>query len=109
MAAIAAIRLGTSDEKGVLRAEWDGEEWTYENLPRPEAHEEVLWELTQDLAHLEFGKTQAMIFAKFVGVEPPYNHRHWAWINKEIMELHVERGLGIIVLPISNDDLLLLT
>lgn len=109
MAALAAIRLGTSDTKGAVRAEFDGEEWSYENLPKPTTQEEVLWELIQDEAHLEFGKTQAMIFAKFAGVDAPYNHRHWSWINKAIMELHVERGLGIIVLPMSNDDLLLVT
>ena len=109
MAAICAIRLGTSDAKGVLRAEWDGEEWTDENLPRPEEHEEVLWELMQDEARLEFGKTQALVFRKLAGEVPPYNHGLMSWVTKSIMDLHVERGLGIIVLPMSNDDLLLLT
>ena len=109
MAVVCAMRLGSSDAKGVLRAEWDGEGWSYENLPKPEAYEEVLWELEQMEARLEFGKTQAMIFRKLTGVDPPYNHRHMSWVTNSIMDLHVERGLGIIVLPISNDDLLLLT
>lgn len=109
MATICAIRLGTSDMKGVLRAEWDGEDWTYENLPKPKTYEDVLWELEQMEAEMEFDKTEAMIFSKLAGERPPYNHRHMSWVAKSIMEHHVERGLGIIVLPMSNDDLLLVT
>ena len=89
MAAICAMRLGSSDVQRAVRAEWDGEEWTYEILPKPEAYEEVLWELEQIEAESEFGKTQAMVFRDLAGEDPPYNHRLMSWVTKSIMDRHV--------------------
>ena len=109
MATIAAIRIDTENTEAVSRAEWDGENWTLEDLPKPSGMSAMLWEVKQMKARLEFRHSQVTIQDKLMTERAPYNMRYHHWVAKSIMEHHVERGLGKIVLPMSKNDLLRLT
>lgn len=109
MAAIAVIRIGSVKTKGLFRAEFDGENWTYEELPKPEGLQDTIWQLNKIEARAEFKITQADVYLKLLGEDPPYNMDLLPWAAKLVMDQHVERGLGLIVQPISKDDLLILT
>ena len=109
MAAIAAIRIDTGDTKAVFRAEWDGEDWTFKDLPKPSKMSAMLWKVNQMEAQLEFRHSKVTIHDKLMTERPPYNMRFMPWVAKSIMEHHVERGLGKIIQPVSKDRLLRLT
>lgn len=113
MAAICAMQIGTEDTKDVFRVEWDGEDWIYKDMSKPaemgEMLGEMLWEVLQMESKLEFQKSETTIQAKLLTERPPYNMRYNHWVAKSIMEHHVERGLGKVVLPIAKEDLLILT
>ena len=108
MAAVAVIRIGTEDIKGVWRVEWDGEDWSYQNLSKPKDVEDVFWTLGKMEARISFEKTQIEVLEKLFEMDAPYPMDRDQWIAKSIMDEHVKKELGIIVLPISDDYLFIL-
>ncbi len=108
MAAVAVIRIGTEDVKGVWRVEWDGENWNYQALSKTKDVSDMMWELEQMEARTSFEATQIEVLRDQFGENAPYPMDRDQWIAQTIMNEHVKKKLGMIVLPIPDDYLFIL-
>lgn len=108
MAAVAIIRIGTKDWPGLWRVVWDGEEWKHHELPKPRGLYDAMWQLEKILARTLFEETQHEIFKKMLDQEAPYPMDDFQYTILKVLERHVERGLGFIVMPMSEDYLFIL-
>lgn len=108
MAVAAAMRIGTEDIKGVWRVEWDGEDWSYTLLEKPKDVSDLLWRADKMLARTDFEITQLEVIKELFAEQAPYPMDHRQWMAKSIMDAHVKKKLGMIVLPMSDDYLFIL-
>ena len=57
------------------------------------------------LARSDFEITPLEVIGKLFTERAPYPMDHYQWMAKSIMDAHVEKKLGMIVLPMSEDYL----
>ena len=108
MAAVAAMRIGTKEWPGLLRVEWDGEHWSFTELAKPKDIRDINWVLEKMEARPLFERTHIEMLRDLFDEDAPYPMDYDQWVAKSIMDKHVEKKLGMIVLPMSEDWLFIL-